>query len=214
MFSPAASSSPAHPGAGLYGEGTADNGATVLINGWTPRHGEARGKPLLPCVFDVSDAKLYGRRRYDCQGPRTANHTREQCGISTAASAEWEDEDSSVTPPISPPVWPRDAARIMLPQKFDIINTGSVAAFWAANHPCYGEPGCTVSHGRWRELGKSGITVNVCSWLFATEFNTACSTTRLYGLSRHAAGTAPPEERRLRCFSPPMGYNGGVHPRR
>jgi gluconate 5-dehydrogenase len=164
----------------------ADHGATVLINGRDPATLADAAKRCggLPLAFDVADGKA-SRAALE----QIANdYGRLDILINNAGIqhrkplVEWEDQDFERVISVNLSScfrMARDAARLMLPQKFGrIINTGSVAAilgrptihaYVAAKAGLHG-----LTRSLAAELGRHGITVNALApGYFATELNTA-----------------------------------------
>ena len=189
----------------------ADHGAKVLINGRDAKTlGEAAAKcGALTCVFDVGDAKA-SRAALE---KIAKEHGRLDILVNNAGIQhrkpliEWEDDDFDRVIETNLSACfrlSRDAARIMLPNKFGrIINTGSVAAilgrptihaYVAAKAGLHG-----LTRSMAAELGRHGITVNaIAPGYFATELNTALLEDKAFTQwveSRTPAGRwAKPEE--------------------
>ncbi len=167
-------------------EALAQNGARVIITGrdvTALREAAARiGAEAM--AFDVTDAQASRAALEDV----ARRHGRLDVLVNNAGIqhrrplTEWEDEDFDrvVATNLSACFrLSRDAARLMLPNKFGrIINTGSVAAilgrptihaYVAAKAGLHG-----ITRSMAAELGRHGITVNgLAPGYFATELNTA-----------------------------------------
>ena len=167
-------------------EALAQNGARVIITGrdvTALREAAARiGAEAM--AFDVTDAAASRAALEDV----ARRHGRLDVLVNNAGIqhrrplTEWEDEDFDrvVATNLSACFrLSRDAARLMLPNKFGrIINTGSVAAilgrptihaYVAAKAGLHG-----ITRSMAAELGRHGITVNgLAPGYFATELNTA-----------------------------------------
>jgi gluconate 5-dehydrogenase len=163
-----------------------DNGAQVIING---RDGAALGEAATrigaeAMAFDVTDSAAARAALEDI----VHRHGHLDILLNNAGIqhrrplVDWEDDDFDriVTTNLSACFrLSRDAARLMLPNKFGrIINTGSVAAI-LGRPTIHGYVAAKAGlHGLTRsmasELGRHGITVNALApGYFATELNTA-----------------------------------------
>ena len=192
-------------------EALAQNGARVIITGrdvTALREAAARiGAEAM--AFDVTDAQASRAALEDV----ARRHGRLDVLVNNAGIqhrrplTEWEDEDFDrvVATNLSACFrLSRDAARLMLPNKFGrIINTGSVAAI-LGRPTIHGYVAAKAGlHGLTRsmaaELGRHGITVNALApGYFATELNTALLEDKVFTAwveSRTPAGRwAKPEE--------------------
>ena len=164
----------------------ASQGAKVIITGRDAAALNAAAAKIgaEPLAFDVTDAKASRAALEDI----AKSHGRLDVLVNNAGIqhrrplTDWEDEDFDrvVATNLSACFrLSRDAARLMLPNKFGrIINTGSVAAilgrptihaYVAAKAGLHG-----LTRSMAAELGRHGITVNALApGYFATELNTA-----------------------------------------
>jgi gluconate 5-dehydrogenase len=163
-----------------------DNGAKVIING---RDGTALGVAaaqigIESMAFDVTDSAAARAALDDIvQRYGHLDILLNNAGIQhRSALVDWENDDFDriIATNLSACFrLSRDAARLMLPNKFGrIINTGSVAAI-LGRPTIHGYVAAKAGlHGLTRsmaaELGRHGITVNALApGYFATELNTA-----------------------------------------
>ena len=164
----------------------ASQGAKVIITGRDAAALNAAAAKIgaEPLAFDVTDAKASRAALEDI----AKSHGRLDVLVNNAGIqhrrplTDWQDEDFDrvVATNLSACFrLSRDAARLMLPNKFGrIINTGSVAAilgrptihaYVAAKAGLHG-----LTRSMAAELGRHGITVNALApGYFATELNTA-----------------------------------------
>jgi gluconate 5-dehydrogenase len=163
-----------------------ENGAHVIVNARDAAALATAAKSIgaQPLAFDVSDAAV---AREALEGI-VKEHGHLDILVNNAGIqhrkplVEWEDEDFDRVISVNLTSCfrlARDAARLMLPQKFGrIINTGSVAAilgrptihaYVAAKAGLHG-----LTRSMAAELGRHGITINALApGYFATELNTA-----------------------------------------
>ncbi len=189
----------------------AGQGALVVVNG---RDGKALGPAARtigaePMAFDVTDARAARAALEDI----ARRHGRLDILVNNAGIqhrrplTDWRDEDfdrliaTNLTACFR---LARDAARLMLPNKFGrIVNVGSVAAI-LGRPTIHGYVAAKAGlHGLTRsmaaEMGRHGITVNaIAPGYFATELNTALLEDKAFTAwveSRTPAGRwAKPEE--------------------
>lgn len=163
-----------------------ENGANVIINGRDP---ETLAKAAVrigaqAMAFDVTDAAVSRASLEDI----VKQHGRLDILVNNAGIQhrrpllEWQDSDFDRVISVNLNACfrlARDAARLMVPQKFGrIINTGSVAAilgrptihaYVAAKAGLHG-----LTRSMAAEMGRHGITINALApGYFATELNTA-----------------------------------------
>ena len=188
-----------------------DNGASVVVNARNAKElDEAAAKIGAEAMaFDVTDSKVARTALEDI----AKRHGKLDILVNNAGIqhrrpiTEWEDDDFDRVIAVNLSSCfklSRDAARLMLPNKFGrIINTGSVAAilgrptihaYVAAKAGLHG-----LTRSMAAELGRHGITVNALApGYFATELNTALLEDKAFTAwveSRTPAGRwARPEE--------------------